>query len=236
MKNINKNYKLAASLVCANMLDVRKEVEDLEKGGIDYIHFDVMDGSFVPRFGLHPEMLAAVKSITKIPIDVHLMIDNPELYVGDFIKAGGDIIVVHAESTDHLHMAIKRIRDLGGRAGVAINPATPLSVLDYVLGDIELVMLMAINPGILGHKLIPNMMDKISELAEKLKDYPNMIIEIDGGVSPASAAEMVSRGANLLVCGTSSIFQPPMPLPDKIKEFRAHVDSGLNKMSENHGA
>lgn len=225
--NTNKTYKLAASLVCGNMLELEAEIRSLEKGGIDYIHFDVMDGNFVPRLGLHPEMLAAIKSITNIPVDVHMMIDNPDFFIPDFVKAGGDIIVVHAESTKHLHYTIKMIRDLGARAGVALNPGTSLHVLDYVLDDIDLVMLMAINPGIVGHKLIPRALGKISELKEKLADYPNIIIEVDGGVNPESAPQMIARGANLLVCGTSMIFKPDIPVGKKLQEVRRELDKKL---------
>jgi ribulose-phosphate 3-epimerase len=230
MKNNIKPYKLAASLICANTLDLKSEIRSLEKGGIDFIHFDVMDGNFVPRLGLHPEILKAVKSMTKIPVDVHLMIENPDFFIPELIKAGADIIVVHAESTKHLHRSIKIIRDAGIKAGVALNPGTPLSVLDYVLEDIDLVMLMAINPGIVGHKLIPRALEKISELKAKLADYPKMIIEIDGGVTPESAPEMISRGANLLVCGTSIIFKPDMPVGKKLKEARKNIDLKLKEL------
>lgn len=225
--NNHISYKLAASLVCGDMLHLESEIRSLEEGGIDYIHFDVMDGHFVPRLGLHPEMLAAVKSMTDVPVDVHMMIDNPDPFIPAFVRAGGDIIVVHAESTKHLHHTIKLIRDAGARAGVALNPATPLSVLDYVLDDIDLVMLMAINPGIVGHKLIPRILDKISELKEKLVDYPNMIIEVDGGVNPESVHEMIRRGANLLVCGTSMIFKPDIAVGEKLKEVRKDIDLKL---------
>lgn len=226
------SYKLAASLICSNILDLKSEILSLEDGGIDYIHFDVMDGNFVPRLGLYPEMLKAVKSITNTPIDVHLMIDNPESFIPDFVKAGGDIIVVHAESTKHLHRAIKLIRDMGARAGVALNAGTSLSALDYVLDDIDLVMLMAINPGIVGHKLIPRMLDKITELKEKLVNYPNMIIEVDGGVNPESAPEMIKRGADLIVCGTSMIFKPDIMVGQKLKEVRRDIDQRLRDIEQ----
>lgn len=223
-KKLKKSYKLAASLVCADMMDLKGEIAKLEKGGVDYIHFDVMDNQFVPRFGLHPEILQSLKKITRIPVDVHLMVDNPENAIKIFADAGADIIVVHEESTTQLHRLIKIIKATGKKAGVALNPATSLSTLDYVLNDIDLVMLMAINPGILGHKLIPEMMDKISQLKVKLKKYPKMLIEIDGGVTPETAPEMVRRGANMLVCGTSTIFKPEGDVDVKIKELRKILD------------
>lgn len=226
-----KNYHLLASLICGNPLELFKEIHDLEKGEVDGIHFDVMDGMFVPRLGLYPEYLKAVKAVTDLPVDVHLMIDNPEASIPAFINMEmkeSDNITVHAEATKHLHYAIKMIKDAGIKPGVALNPATPLSALDYILPDIERVVLMAINPGILGHKLIPNMLRKIKDLKAKLADYPNVHIEIDGGVSPESAAKMVEFGADMLVCGTSSIYKKDRSLKDTVKEFRAHINDELN--------
>lgn len=227
-----KQYNLLASLICGDPLDLKAEIAELEAGGIDGIHFDVMDGQFVPRLGLYPEYLKAVKDATHLPVDLHLMIENPEATIPAFIRAGvavTDVVVIHAESTKHLHYAVKSVRDAGYQAGVALNPATPLSVLDYVLPDIERVMLMAINPGILGHKLIPDMIRKISDLKAKLADYPHVHIEVDGGVSPESAATMVRAGADMLVCGTSAIYKKDRSLVDTITEFRAGIDAALAK-------
>lgn len=230
MKNIKKNKKtmLSASLVCADMMNIQGELLKLEKGGIDYIHFDVMDNQFVPRFGLHPEILQSIKKNTKIPIDVHLMVNNPENAIPTFIQAGADIIVFHIEATAHAHRLIKQIKNTGIKAGIAINPATNLDVLDYLLEDIDMVMLMAINPGILGHKLIPEMMKKISDLNVKLKNHKHIIKAIDGGVSFDSAQEMVKRGANFLVCGTSTIFKPEGDVEVKIGELKKHL-AGTHK-------
>lgn len=217
-------YALTASLVCADMLNLWSEVKRIEEAGVEYIHIDVMDGHFVPRFWIHPEMVAAVRSITNIPMDVHFMTNNPEPYISSFVKAWADIITVHPEDNPNLHRTIKMIKDSGAKAGVALNMATPLSVLDYVLDDISLVMLMAINPWIVGHKLIPQAMRKIADLKEKLRDYPDIIIEIDGGVTFESAPEMVASGANLLVCGSSTIFRPEWNLKDKVTELRNTID------------
>jgi ribulose-phosphate 3-epimerase len=224
------SYKLAASLICGNPLALMSEVRELEQGRIDGIHFDVMDGQFVPRLGLYPEYLRAVKEATQLPVDIHLMIEDPGTSIPAFIKAGvteSDVIVIHAESTKHLHYVVKSVRDAGYQAGVALNPATPLSALDYVLPELERVMLMAINPGIVGHKLIPDMIRKISELKVKLTDYPQVRIQVDGGVSPESAASMVLAGADILVCGTSAIYKKDRSLVDTITEFRAGIDKVL---------
>lgn len=218
-------YKLSASLVCANMLSIEKDLNELIKGKIDYIHFDVMDGVFVPRYGLHPEILQAIRKLTDIPVDVHMMVTDPEPYIQIFADAGAQIYSVHAEGNNHLHRTVRLIKQAGMKAGVVLNPATPLNVLDYILDDIDLVMLMAINPGIVGHKLIPRVMEKISELKQKLTNYPNIEMEIDGGVSFDSAKEMVERGATMLVCGTSTIFKPPTPIDQKIADLRKLLQS-----------
>ncbi len=216
--------KIAASIVCANMLALESEVKLVEAGGADSIHFDVMDGLFVPRFGLHPESLQAIRSVTQLPVDVHLMVANPEPYLATFAQAGATMIAVHAEACQHLHRTVHLIKAAGVQAGVALNPATPLNVLEYVLDDISLVVLMAINPGIVGHKLIPGMMEKMSQLKDMIGDRA-IEIEIDGGVTPESGPEMVTRGATMLVCGTSTIFRPQeAPVDVKIREFRSRLD------------
>jgi len=223
---MNKKYYLSASLVCANMLDLDMEIERIVTGGCDYIHFDVMDGVFVPRYGLHPEMLAAVRKKTDLPIDVHLMTVEPEQYVKTFIDAGATFITVHAETCAHLHRTLNTIKKFGAKSAVALNHATPLSVLDYVLDDIDLVLLMAINPGIVGHKLIPKAIDKISDLRYKLGErYKDVIIEIDGGVTFESASIMLDAGADMLVCGSSTIFKPDVSVDIKTKELKKHLST-----------
>jgi len=225
---LNRPYTLTASIVCANMLELGAEVERLERGGIDSIHFDVMDASFVPRYGLYPEMLAAIRSLTSLPIHVHAMVENIEPYIEIFVKAGATTIMPHVESHRHLHRTIKKIRDAGANAGVALNLATPLNILDYILDDINVVMLMAINPGIVGHKLIPEALNKISDLKTKIGSRA-IEIEIDGGVTPESAPEMVKRGATRLVCGTGMIFRPHEALlEEKIREIKKNMDKELN--------
>lgn len=223
-----KQYNLSASLVCGNPLALRTEIAALERGGIDYIHFDVMDGTFVPRYGLYPEYLKAVRSVTALPIEVHMMTEEPLRYVPVFAAAGATVFSVHAEACKHLHYTLKVIRENGMRAGVVLNYATPLNVLDYVLEDVDLIMLMAINPGIVGHKLILGAVKKIADLRKKLDAAGrDILLSVDGGVSPESAARMVRAGANYLVCGTSAIYKPDIPLDIKIREFRALIDAGI---------
>ena len=215
--------QLAASIICGNPLNLESDLAALDKGGIDYIHFDVMDGYFVPRFGLFPEYLKAIRLKTDVPIEVHMMVQDPEPYIKSFVEAGANILTPHIEPLMHVHRTIKKIKDAGVQAGLALNPGTSLSSLDYILSDLDLVMLMAINPGIIGHKLIPGSMKKIADLREKIDALhleKDIIIEIDGGVTPESGKQMVEAGATMLVCGTGTIFQPPAKLDDKIREFR----------------
>lgn len=226
MKN---KYYLSASLICANHLEFGKEVKRLEKGKIDYIHFDIMDGNFVPRYGLYPELLSSIKKASHLPIDVHMMTEEPGRYIKEFADAGADIIAVHAEACKHLHYTLKKIRERGVKAGVVLNYATPLNVLDYILDDLDMVELMAINPGIVGHKVIPGIFKKIADLKEKINaSGKNILIEIDGGVNPDTAAKMIEAGADILVCGTSAIFKPEIPVNVKVKEFRKIIDKEIN--------
>jgi ribulose-phosphate 3-epimerase len=223
-----KKYKLSASLICANHANLEKDIKLLKKGKIDYIHFDVMDGIFVPRYGLYPELLKGIKSISNIPIDVHMMTEEPARYINEFSEAGADIIAVHAEACKHLHYTLKLIKDSGAKSGVVLNYATPLSVLDYILDYVDMVELMAINPGIVGHKIIPEFFAKISDLKNKIeKSGKDIFIEIDGGVNLETAPKMINYGADVLVCGTSAIFKPDKSVDKKIKEFRDGIDKKL---------
>jgi ribulose-phosphate 3-epimerase len=207
---MKRKINLAASLICADPLNLEAEIDQLTSGNADLIHFDVMDGSFVPRYGLYPEILSYLKKKTSIPVDVHMMVDNPEDYIETFRIAGADYYNVHVESCKHLHRIVKKVRDAGMRPGVALNPATSITSMDWVIQDIDMVVLMAINPGIVGHKLIPSMIDKILEVRKFADEAGNndLIIEIDGGVTFDSAIDMVNAGADALVCGTGTIFRP----------------------------
>lgn len=225
---MNNKYQLSASLICANHINFEKDILLLEKGGIDYIHFDVMDGNFVPRYGLYPELLKSIKKLSKLPVDVHMMTEEPWRYIKEFSEAGADLIAVHAESCKHLHYTLKSIKDYGVMAGVVLNFATPLCVLDYILDYVDAVELMAINPGIVGHKVIPEIYRKIGDLRKKLDATGRKItIIIDGGVSSDTAANMIKAGADILVCGTSAIFKQDILLDEKVKEFREHINQAL---------
>jgi ribulose-phosphate 3-epimerase len=219
-----KNYpKIAGSLVCSNPLRLEEDINELIKGDADFIHFDVMDGHFVPRYGLYPEILTYLKNLTDIPVDVHMMVSNPEDYIEDFRIAGATYFNFHVEATNHAHRVVKKIEKSGMLPGIALNPSTSLSTLDYLIEDIRMVVLMAINPGIVGHKLIPNMIDKIKELREfaDRRGNKNLLIEIDGGVTFDSGVVMAEAGADVLVCGTGTIYRPHEDtISNKISAFR----------------
>lgn len=220
---MSKKPLVAASLICSNPLNLEADINELIKGGVDYIHFDVMDGQFVPRYGLYPEILTYLKKQTDIPVDVHMMVDNPEDYIDDFKNAGATFYNFHIEATNHAHRVVKKIINSGMLPGVALNPATSLSTLDYLITDVKMVVLMAINPGIVGHKLIPNMIDKIRNLREYANNRGNndLLIQIDGGVTFESGKVMIEAGADVLVCGTGTIYRPQEDtISNKIAAFR----------------
>jgi ribulose-phosphate 3-epimerase len=218
-----KEPLIAASLICSNPLDLNADINELITGKSDYIHFDVMDGQFVPRYGLYPEILISLKKKCDIPVDVHMMVENPEDFIEDFKNAGAEYYNFHIESTYHAHRIIKKIEKFGMKPGVALNPATSITTLDYIITDIKMVVLMAINPGIVGHKLIPNMIEKIRDLRKFANENGNkeLLIQIDGGVTFESGKSMIDAGADILVCGTGTIYRPHEDtISNKIKKFR----------------
>jgi len=228
LNNMQKRpYSLSASIICANPLNLESEIAKLKNARIDYIHFDVMDGLFVPRLGLFPEMLASITGASKIPVDVHLMIQNPDNYVDLFAAAGAKIISVHPEACLHLHRTIQHIKSCGVLASVALNPATSLNSLEYVLDDLTMVLIMGINPGIVGHKLIPQTYNKISQLKNMVKSRPNFLIQVDGGVTFDSGPKMINAGANVLVCGSSTIFKDGINVNKSIVKFRRILDGEI---------
>lgn len=195
---------LAPSLLAANFANLEKELSDIKEGGAKYLHIDVMDGSFVPSISFGMPVIESIRKITDLVFDVHLMIDSPERYIDEFAKCGADIITVHAESTKHLSRVIQAIKEKGVKVGVSVNPATPLSVLEYVLEDIDMVLIMSVNPGFGGQKYIPNITGKIQALRKIINEKGlNVDIEVDGGVKVQNVEEVLGAGANVIVAGSA---------------------------------
>lgn len=216
--------KLAPSILSADFSRLGEQVKLVEESGVEYLHIDVMDGHFVPNITIGPLIVEALRPHSKLVFDVHLMIENPDRYIADFVKAGADIISVHVETCPHLHRSIQNIKACGAKAAVALNPATPLNTIEYVLSNLDMVLLMTVNPGFGGQKFIPEVLPKISALAEMIKQTgKNIDIQIDGGINPQNAGEVVRAGANVLVAG-SAIFATP-DIPAAVAALRAAVSS-----------
>lgn len=200
-----KKIKIAPSILSADFSRLGEEIRAVEAAGADLIHVDVMDGHFVPNITIGPLIVEAARRSTKLPLDVHLMIDNPELYIADFAKAGSDYITVHVEAATHLHRLVQNIREHKGvKAGVSLNPATPIETLDFILGDIDLVLIMSVNPGFGGQSFIPSALDKIKRLRKMIDDRGLTVeINVDGGVKPENGRHVAAAGADILVAGSA---------------------------------
>ena len=224
---MKKKFEITASLICGDPLNLEKAIREIIASDIDYIHFDVMDGVCVPRFGLYPEILTHLRTLTNMPVDVHMMVDNPELYIETYAKAGANIYYVHVENNNNLHRTINLIKNSGMKPGVVLNMATPIYVLDYILQDIDYIMLMAINPGIVGHTIIETIYDKIKDVKKQIEGTEIKIV-IDGGVKLESSARLIKAGADILVCGSSTIFRPKEgTLQELTSKYLNHVNSAL---------
>ncbi|PFO05929.1 ribulose-phosphate 3-epimerase [Bacillus sp. AFS076308] len=196
--------KIAPSILSADFSKLGEEIIAVDQAGADYIHIDVMDGHFVPNITIGPLIVEAVRPVTKLPLDVHLMIENPDHYIEAFAKAGANFITVHVEACRHLHRTIQNIKSFGVKAGVVLNPATPVESIQHIIGDIDMVLLMSVNPGFGGQTFIPEVLPKIRKVKEMAEQKGLSVeIEIDGGVNPETARQCIEAGATVLVAGSA---------------------------------
>ncbi len=196
--------KIAPSILAADFSRLAEQIKLVEDGGADMLHIDVMDGCFVPNITIGPVVIKSIKKTSALPFDVHLMIEQPDRYIENFIDAGADIITVHAEATKHTHRSIQLAKSMGVKACLALNPATPLNVIDHVLADLDMVLLMTVNPGFGGQQYIPAMTEKIMALKEKVDKIGKKIdIQVDGGIGSHNIREIVDAGANVIVAGSA---------------------------------
>jgi ribulose-phosphate 3-epimerase len=196
--------KIAPSILSANFASLGEEIRDVEQGGADYIHVDVMDGHFVPNITIGPLIVEAIRPVTNLPLDVHLMIEQPDRYIPAFAKAGADFLSVHVEACPHLHRTIHLIKENGVKAGVVLNPHTPVEMIQHIIEDVDVVLLMTVNPGFGGQKFIPSVLPKIRQVAQFVKERNLSVeIEVDGGINAETARLCVEAGANVLVAGSA---------------------------------
>jgi ribulose-phosphate 3-epimerase len=222
--------EIAPSILASNFARLGEEVRAVEEGGADVIHVDVMDGHFVPNISIGIPVVASLRKATRLPLDVHLMIEQPELYIADFVRAGADRVLIHQEATVHLDRALALIREQGAQAGAAINPATPVAMLAEVLDKVDTVLVMSVNPGFGGQKFIPGAVEKIRQLNQLRARYnASFRIEVDGGVDLENLQELAQAGANTFVAGTS-IFHQPDPAAATRKMRKLAMEALIQKV------
>jgi ribulose-phosphate 3-epimerase len=223
---VNDSLRIAPSILAADFGRLAEEVRAVEASGADWIHVDVMDGRFVPNITLGPPVVKAIRAATKLPIDVHLMIVEPEKYLDDFARAGADVLSVHVEASPHLHRTLQHVRTLGKRAGVVLNPSTSEETIRYVLPVVDLVLVMSVNPGFGGQSFLPEVLPKVRAIRRMINAFDHSIdLEIDGGIAPETAALATEAGARVLVAGSAVYHQASYR--DAILLLRREGDRGI---------
>ncbi len=221
----NRSIKIAPSILSADFSRLGEQVAEAARGGADYIHVDIMDGHFVPNLTIGPLVVQAIRPWTDLPLDVHMMIAEPQRFIPQFAEAGADIITVHAEACTHLHRVVHQIKDAGKRAGVALNPGSPLALVEEVLPDLDLVLVMTVNPGFGGQAFIEGAVDKVRRMRAMLDQRGlRAELEVDGGISPRTAPRVVGAGARVLVAG-SAVYNKQMTVAEAIAKIRASIAS-----------
>ena len=225
MHYTNRKIEIVPSILSADFARLGEQVQEAAQSGAGRIQVDVMDGHFVPNITVGPLIVEAIRPYSTVPIEAHLMIERPELYIPQFAKAGADYIIVHVEACVHLHRIVQQIHDEGKLAGVAINPATPIVTLEEILPYADMILVMTVNPGFGGQEFIPTMLPKIRRLKAMMEEHRvDLDIEVDGGIHEATIADTVAAGANLLVAG-SAVYGTPDGIPAAIKRLRAAIES-----------
>lgn len=213
---------LSPSILSSDFSDLKSQIRILELGNADWVHLDIMDGNFVPNITFGPIVVDAINKITELPLDTHLMISKPDDFIEEFVKAGSDILTVHQEAVIHLHRTIMKIKSFGIKAGVSINPATPVYSIQEILGDVDLVLVMSVNPGFGGQKFITNSLKKIGELKNLKEKYNyNFLIEVDGGIDVDNVSEVLDAGADVIVAG-AAIFKNENPV-QKVSTLKSMI-------------
>jgi ribulose-phosphate 3-epimerase len=226
-----KEVEISASIMCIDWLDAREQLKCLEEARINYLHFDVIDGRFANDFTMGSSIINIFRQNSSIPSDYHLMVDEPNALFDTFSITPGDIFTVHQECCRNLHRDLIKIRNLGARVGVALTPGTPVEALEYVIEDVDVVLVMAVNPGFMGQKLVPQTLKKIERLRQTIDDMGlNAKISVDGNVNYENIPNMIAAGADILVGGSSGLFRRDMPLKDALMRLRESIDKGIQKL------
>jgi ribulose-phosphate 3-epimerase len=214
--------KLEASVACANRMNLQEDLRHLREAGIDILHIDIMDGRFVGNFCLDFSTMEAIRKISDIPMDCHLMVEKPERYVRRAIEAGASYVSIHVEAARHVQQTLQEIRDAGAKAGIALNPGTAIQALEYLLDTVDVVTVMTVNPGFVGQKLVSATLKKVSDVRQILdqSSHADVDVQVDGNVSFENIPQMVAAGATMLVGGTSSIFHKDYSIPQAVAEIR----------------